>query len=130
MNRVTFKHFSSLASLMDEQGAEPDKRLYKLIQNAPKRESNKELRKRYLKSTFYLGVFKLMKYELLEVDYEHEYTREELYALRGIGEMESYVLDDPSLYKSSLWAGDLQVENKSEDTFKLSFKAYTLVSKQ
>ena len=77
-----------------------------------------------------MGIFKLMKYELVEVDYEREYNREELYALHGIGDMESYVLDEPSLYKSSLWAGDLQIENKSDDTFKLSFKIYTLVSKK
>lgn len=130
MNRISFKHFSSLAVLMEQKGVKPDKHLYKLIQDAPKSESNKELRRRYLRSTFYLGVFKLMKYELVEVNFEREYTNEELYALHGIEDIESYVLEEPSLNKSFLWAGDIQIENKSDDTFKLSLKTYALVSKK
>ena len=60
-----------------------DKRLYKLIKDAPGNESDKSLKKRYLKSTFYFGVFKLMKYKLVQGDYEQECTDEELYVLNS-----------------------------------------------
>jgi uncharacterized protein YkwD len=130
IERITYKYFSVLTDLIEGFQIKPNERLYKLIKHAPLNESNEMLNKRYLKSSFYLGAFNLLKFRLVQKKYVQEFTDKDIFDLHGTKGLTDFILTNPSIYNASYWAGNLQIETVGENTFKLTLYMYTLVPRK
>lgn len=128
LSRIEYKLFRSYAGLFEKHGSIPDKKLYTLIKSSSKEESEQSLKKRYLKATRYLGIFKLMKYRINQQEYRSSFSYEDFYSLKQIGELERYFMQAPTLYQAAFWATSLEVENIGNN-FTIIVKTYTLTPK-
>jgi uncharacterized protein YkwD len=130
MNRLSFKYFSSIAQHMKELGIEPDKHLYELSKEAPVNASQRELKKRYLKGTFYLGIFKLMKYTIEGQYFEQMYTSDEFYTLKGISDLHAHISATPELRNAKLWGGTFDTKDTGTGQTVITFRTCTLIPKK
>lgn len=130
MDRLSFKHFNSVAHYLRELRIEPDKQLYELSKEVSASASQKELKKHYLRSTFYLGIFKLLKYTMEGQYFEKTYTSDEFYTLQGISDLRAHIWSTYELRNAKFWGGILDTKPKGKEQFVITFRTCTLIPKK
>ncbi len=130
MNKMTFKHFMSVAQRMKQLGSEASKGLYELSKRTSESESHEDMRRRYLKSTYYLGLLKLLKYNLEHQYFEKTYTNEAFYSLTGIIDLQTFVDSSPTMQKSLFWGASVEIQELESGQTKIIFKSCTLTRKR
>ncbi|MEY4603779.1 MAG: hypothetical protein RIT43_1071, partial [Bacteroidota bacterium] len=130
MNRMSFKYFSSIVQEMNKLGCQPDERLHELSKVSPANESQRDLKKRFLKSTYYLGVFKLMKYRLQGQYFEKTYSQDEFYTLTGVNDLKAHLVHTSSLRDADFWGGTFDTKESGSGQTKVTFRTLTLIPKK
>lgn len=129
-DRIALKYFKSFASSIEQLGADPNQNLYELLMSSPEGEDDKALRKRYLKSTYFIGILKLFKYDINQQLFEVKLNRKEMNSLKGIGYLNDYLSDTQELKNAEYWAGDLNLIKENENEYTLRLKTYSLARRQ
>ncbi len=129
LNRTIAKHSKYFSLSVEKKNILLDKRLTKLLKNAPEKESNTDLRKRYLKMTFYLGIFELQKHEIQQQFFLKSYEKNEFLAYSAITDLNEQLLKSPELDKAKKWSGDIKIFEESNGKLTLSIRTYLLVKK-
>ena len=127
MNRIEFKLFSSLTQKMDTRGIAPSNKLYKLLKYEKEHpEDSRSLKKKYLKVTHYLGLFKLLKYELASVKKRYILDFDQFYSFEGIDDALFNTGND--IITAQQWGGAVRVTEKN-NSFQLEVTIYLLKRK-
>ena len=128
IDRVDFKIFSSITETMKRKFIIPDKKLYELLTTEGTADTE-SLKMRYLKITRFMGVFKLMKYNITRVEESFLFTKLEYENLLAIDTFNNFLESQNGyLCKSKSWAGF--VKNKQEDEkFKVTLVFYLFTKK-
>ena len=125
MSRVEFKLFVSLTQNMNRGGILPNKKLYKLLKYEKEHpEDSRSLKKKYLKVTNYLGLFKLLKYELTSVKETYILDFDQFYSFEGIRKIDD-VLFNNDIMTADQWSGVVSVTEKN-NRFQLEIIIYLL----
>ena len=130
MNRIEFKLFASLAQKMDARGITPSKKLYKLLKYEKEHpEDSRSLKKKYLKVTYYLGLFKLLKYELASVKKSYVLDFDQFYSLDGMRKLDDALFNAGNdIIAAEQWSGVVRVTEQN-DSFQLEVTIYLLKRK-
>jgi uncharacterized protein YkwD len=128
--RTISKHMKSFATFMKKNNIVLDKQLTKTLKNASKSETDSQLRKRYLRNTFYAGVFRLSKNELRQQTFNKVYSKDEFYSFKAVHDLKKHILETSSLKNATKWSGNLIIEEDSKGQLLVYLKTITLVPKK
>ena len=130
MNRIEFKLFVSLTQKMNRGGIVPSKKLYKLLKYEKEHpEDSRSLKKKYLKVTHYLGLFKLLKYELVSVKKTYVLDFDQFYSFEGIRKIDDALFNAGNdILTAEQWGGVVHVTEKN-NSFQLEVTIYLLKRK-
>jgi hypothetical protein len=130
MNRIEFKLFSNLTQKMDARGITPSKKLYKLLKYEKEHpEDSRSLNKKYLKVTHYLGLFKLLKYELASVKKSYVLEFDQFYSFEGIRKIDDALFNTGNdIITAEQWSGVVRVTEQN-NSFQLEVTIYLLKRK-
>jgi hypothetical protein len=124
------KHMKSFSISMARKNMEFDKQLTNLLKNAPKAENDTQLRKRYLKQTYYFGLFRLSKYKLSQQLFNKVYTNEEFYSFKAVHDLKVHISAYSTFMDAKKWSGNLVIKEDSKGQFTVSLKTITFVPKK
>jgi hypothetical protein len=124
------KHMKSFSISMARKNMEFDKQLTNLLKNAPKAENDTQLRKRYLKQTYYFGLFRLSKYKLSQQLFNKVYTNEEFYSFKAVHDLKVHISTQSTFKDAKKWSGNLVIKEDSKEQFTVSLKTITFVPKK
>jgi uncharacterized protein YkwD len=124
------KLFSNLLNYMSEKNIYEDDKLKELIVEAPDEENDSELKKRYLKSTKYLGVFKLINHEIKQYKFKTTVDLGDNFLNDCINWQHEVLSTCQDFDRASGFAGIIEfIDNKSEKS-EITLKVYTIGRKR
>ena len=130
LSRAISKHMKSFSISMARKNMEFDKQLTNLLKNATKSENDSELRKRYLKQTYYFGLFRLSKHKLNQQFFNKVYTNEEFYSFKAVHDLKVHISNYSTFMDAKKWSGNLVIKEDSKGQFTVSLKTITFVPKK
>lgn len=127
MNRIEFKLFANLTQKMNARGITPSKKLYKLLKYEKQHpKDSRSLKKKYLKVTHYLGLFKLLKYELVSLKKSYVLDFDQFYSFEGMRKIDDALFNAGNdIITSEQWGGAVGVTEQN-DRFQLEVTVYLL----
>jgi hypothetical protein len=130
-NRIEFKMFKSITDNMKSSSVIPNKSLYELIKTEKRNvQTNYSPKKRYLKQTYYLGIFKLIRYELIRINESFYISALEFSKLAGMENIKEILLSkSDSLISANSWAGAVEALNEG-DKIKVNLILYVFTPKK
>ncbi len=130
-NRIEFKMFKSITDKMKSSSVIPNKSLYELIKTEKRNvQTNYSPKKRYLKQTYYLGIFKLIRYELIRINESFYISALEFSKLAGMENIKEILLSkSDSLFSANSWAGAIEALNEG-DKIKVNLILYVFTPKK
>ena len=121
LNKFTIK--------MESMGIAHSTILNELLPYALPEESLKKVKKRYLRSTKYLGIFSLIKNRLYQDEFELQIVKDENIWQLPHEDLTAIIENNPSIYNAKDWAGKFKITEQTENLIKINFKIYTIVPK-
>jgi hypothetical protein len=123
--------FKSITDKMKSSSVIPNKSLYELIKTEKRNvQTNYSPKKRYLKQTYYLGIFKLIRYELIRINESFYISALEFSKLAGMENIKEILLSkSDSLFSANSWAGAIEALNEG-DKIKVNLILYVFTPKK
>jgi uncharacterized protein YkwD len=130
-NRIEFKMFKSMTDNMNSYSIIPDKRLYELVKTEKSNvQTNFSQKKRYLKQTYYLGIFKFGRYKLIRIDESFYVSALEFTKLAGMEKIKEILQSNSNyLFSANSWAGTVEAFNEG-DKIKVNLILYVFTRKK
>jgi hypothetical protein len=130
LKRIEFKMFKSIIDHVNSYSVIPDKRLYELIKTEKSNvQTNFSPKKRYLKQTNYLGIFKFIRYELIRIDESFYISALEFSKLSGMQNIKEILQSNRDyLFSANSWAGTIEALNEG-DKIKVNLILYVFTPK-
>jgi uncharacterized protein YkwD len=130
-NRIEFKMFKSMTENMNSYSIIPNRRLYELIKTEKSNlQTNFSPKKRYLKQTNYLGIFKFGRYKLIRIDESFYISALEFTKLAGMEKIKEILQSNSDyLFSANSWAGTVEAINEG-DKIKVNLILYVFTPKK
>jgi hypothetical protein len=124
------KLFSNLLNYMSEKNIYEDDKLKELIVEAPDEENDSELKKRYLKSTKYLGVFKLINHEIKQYKFKNTIDLGDNFLNDCINWQHEVLSTCQDFDRASGFAGIIEFIDIKSEKSEITLKVYTIGRKR